>query len=42
VQVGEFGVAGVHPFEEAVRAGYFERLGYKIQPSMTLRELTGQ
>jgi phospholipase C len=42
VQVGEFGVAGVHPLEEAARAGYFERLGYTIQPSMTLRELTGQ
>jgi hypothetical protein len=37
----EFGVIGTHPLEQAVQAGYFDRLGYRIRPTMTLSELTG-
>jgi phospholipase C len=35
-----FGVAGMSSMEQAAAAGYFDRLGYKIKPSLTLAELT--
>ncbi len=28
--------------ELAFEAGYFERVGYRVRPSLTLRELTGR
>ena len=36
----EFGVMGVSALERALEAGYFERLGYQVKPSLTLAELT--
>jgi phospholipase C len=36
----EFGVVGVHPLEQALHSGYFDRLGFRVRPSMTLAELT--
>jgi phospholipase C len=33
-------VIGVSAMERAAHAGYFERLGYRIRPSLTLAELT--
>jgi len=35
-----FGVEGTSSMERAYEAGYFERLGYKVKPSLTLAELT--
>jgi hypothetical protein len=35
-----FGVDGTSSMEQAAEAGYFDRLGYKIKPSLTLSELT--
>jgi hypothetical protein len=35
-----FGVSGVSSMERAYEAGYFDRLGYKVKPSLTLAELT--
>jgi hypothetical protein len=37
----EFGVTGSSSMERAAEAGYFDRLGYRIRPSLTLSELTG-
>jgi phospholipase C len=34
--------AGTTSMERALESGYFERLGYRVRPSLTLRELTGQ
>jgi len=36
----EFGVVGASSMERAAEAGYFDRLGYRIRPSLTLSELT--
>ena len=35
-----FGVSGTSAMERAYDAGYFDRLGYKVKPSLTLAELT--
>jgi phospholipase C len=35
-----FGIAGTSSMEQAAEAGYFDRLGYKIRPSLSLAELT--
>jgi len=37
----EFGVTGTSAMERAAEAGYFDRIGYKVRPSLTLKELTG-
>jgi phospholipase C len=36
----EFGVIGTSSMEKAAEAGYFDRLRYRIRPSLTLSELT--
>jgi phospholipase C len=36
----EFGVTGSSSMERAAEAGYFDRLGYRVRPSLTLSELT--
>jgi hypothetical protein len=33
---------GTSSMELAFEAGYFERVGYRVRPSLTLRELTGR
>ena len=38
--VSPYGVAGTSSMEQAAEAGYFDRLGYTIRPSLTLSELT--
>ena len=38
--VSPYGVAGTSSMEQAAEAGYFDRLGYKVKPSLTLSELT--
>lgn len=36
----EFGVAGISSMERAHEMGYFDRLGYRVRPSLSLAELT--
>ncbi|HEX6393086.1 MAG TPA: alkaline phosphatase family protein [Acidimicrobiales bacterium] len=38
----EFGVTGVSAMQRALEAGYFDRLGYQVKPSLTLAQLTGR
>jgi hypothetical protein len=33
--------AGTSSMERALESGYLDRLGYRVQPSLSLRELTG-
>ena len=36
----EFGVVGTSSMEQAAEAGYLDRLGYRVRPSLTMAELT--
>jgi len=35
----EFGIVGEASMERAVHAGYFDRLGYRVRPALTMAEL---